>query len=490
MSEQTKSKSHFNSGKEILVFLITLAFMFLFRFVPPVEPITPYGMALLGVFLGVIFGWCFGGNNTLWTSLFGLIALGVTLPAGVLGATMQVFSSYVFIIVLLSLFTVGALLGANISEYLVVKLLSLKFLEGHPWRFIVVLFLGAYLLSFMTNPMVIGIFLFSLYETLFTQAGYKPGDKTPTFIIIATAIIALLETINRPWATPQIISLQALENGAGIAVGYAPYMLLIIAFSLIFIALMVLLMRLLNCDVEKLANIDLTELKERYKNGLHPHQKGVLVAILVLAIGSIVVVFFPANLGAVSTFVTAKLSIIGWMLLVISCMLFIRVDGKLLLDPQTLASNFPWHLLMMIGVGVTVGTVVVGEGTGVSEWLGSILGPILGGMNDFTIYIALAFIGIVLTNLLNNNAMAIMLSSTVVGLYLQGFIADPILAIIIVIVSTTFGFITPASSFYGALIHSNKFIDSKSVYKWGLLMAVFCLIVTAVLLVPMSHLFF
>ena len=111
-------------------------------------------------------------------------------------------------------------------------------------------------------------------------------------------------------------------------------------------------------------------------------------------------------------------------------------------------------------------------------------------MNDFTIYIALAFIGIVLTNLLNNNAMAIMLSSTVVGLYLQGFIADPILAIIIVIVSTTFGFITPASSFYGALIHSNKFIDSKSVYKWGLLMAVFCLIVTAVLLVPMSHLFF
>ncbi len=487
MSEQLKK---FNSGKELVVFIISLALMFLFRFVPPIDPITPYGMALLGVFLGVIFGWCFGGNNTLWTSLFGLIALGTALPAGVLGAAMQVFSSYVFIIVMLSLFIVGALLGSNISEYLVVKMLSLKFLKGHPWRFILVLFFGAYLLSFCTNPMVIGIFLFSLYETLFTQAGYKPGDKTPTMIILATAIIALLETINRPWAAPQIIALQALEGGTGIAVGYAPYMLLIISFSLIFIAAMALLMRLMNCDVEKMTAIDLTELEERYKNGLSPHQKGVLTAILVMAIGSIVIVFFPSNFGAVSTFILGKFTIIGWMALMVAIMLFVRVDGKLLLDPKTLAVNFPWPLLMMIGVGVTIGTVVVGEGTGVSEWLGGLLGPVLSNMNDFTLYAVLALMGIILTNLLNNNAMAIMLSSTIVSLYLQGFISNPILAILIVIVSTTFGFITPASSFYGALVHGNQFIDAKSVYKYGIFMAVFCLILTIILFVPMSNLFF
>lgn len=487
MSEQIKK---FNNTKELVVFLISMALMFLFRFIPPFEPITPYGMALLGIFLGVIFGWCFGGNNTLWTSLFGLIAMGVTLPTGVLGATMQIFSSYVFIIVLLSLFTVGALLGANISEYLVVKMLSLKFLEGHPWRFIFVLFFGAYLLSFLTNPMVIGIFLFSLYETLFTQAGYKPGDKTPTLIIIATAIIALLETINRPWTTPQVIALQALEGGTGIAVGYGPYILLIIAFSLIFIALMVLLMRILRCDVEKMANIDLTDLKERYKNGLSSHQKSILTAIIIMAIGSFIIVFFPSNLGIVSSFILSKFTIIGWMTLIIAIMLFVRVDGKLLLEPKVLAVNFPWPLLMMIGVGVTIGTIVVGEGTGVSEWLGGLLGPILGGMNDITLYIVLALLSIILTNLLNNNAMTIMLSSTVVGLYLQGFIANPILATLIIIVSTTFGFVTPASSFYGALIHGNTFINAHSVYKYGILMVVFCFVLTIILFIPMSYLFF
>jgi len=486
----TAKKATFNSPKEIIVFLISVSLMFFMRFVPPIDPITPYGMGLLGVFLGVIFGWCFGGNNTLWTSIFGLIALGFSMPGGVLVACMNVFSSYVFIIVMLSLFTVGALLGANISEYLVVKMLSIKWIEGHPWRLIFILFFGAYLLSFLTNPMVIGIFLLSLYETLFAQAGYKPGDKTPTLIILATVIIALLETINRPWTAPQVMVLQALEGGTGITVAYAPYMIAIILFSLVFIALMILAMKLMKCDVEKLVNIDLTELKERYKDGLTAHQKGVLAAILVMAVGSIIVVFFPTDLGAVSAFVTGSFSIIGWMALVVAVMVFVKVDDKPLLAPNVLASNFPWPLLMMIGVGVTIGTMVVGEGTGVAQWLGGILGPVLAGMNDMTFYIVLALMGIVLTNLLNNNAMAIMLSSTIVSLYSVGVIQDPVVACLIIIVSTTFGFVTPASSFYGALLHGNKYIVSSSVYKYGIIMAVMCWIFTIVVFIPMANIFF
>lgn len=486
----SKKAIQMNSVQEIFVFVISLTFMFLFRFIPPFGTVTPYGMALLGIFIGVIFGWCFGGNNTLWTSLLGLFALGITMQGGVLVACMQVFSSYVFIIVMLSLFTIGALMDANIGEYLVVKILSVKFIQGHPWRLVLLLFLGTYFLSFATNPMVIGIFLLNVYATMFKQAGYKPGDKTPTMIILATVIIALLETINRPWQTPQIIAIQALQGATGIETPYGPYMFAVIIFSIIFIVAMVLLMRIMKCDVEKLTNIDLSDLQEQYKDGLSTHQKGVLIATLVLAIGSIVLVFFPTNLGIISTFVTSQVTIIGWMVLIVAIMLFVKIDGKLLLSPQVLATNFPWPLLMMIGVGVTLGSAVVGEGTGVSEWIGGLLGPALVSMGETTFYIILAAAGVILTNLLNNNAMAIMLSSIVAGLYLQGVVADPILAILIVIVSTTFGFVTPASSFYGALIHGNEFVEAKSIYKYGIIMACFSWLLTIVLFVPISNICF
>ena len=104
-----------NNGKEMINFVIALAFMFLFRFIPAPEPITPWGMAVLGVFIGAIWGWCFGGDSTLWASLLALVALGIGMPAGAFGAVSQVFSGYVFIMVLLSLFTVGALMGADIA---------------------------------------------------------------------------------------------------------------------------------------------------------------------------------------------------------------------------------------------------------------------------------------------------------------------------------------------------------------------------------------
>ncbi len=59
----SKKAIQMNSVQEIFVFVISLTFMFLFRFIPPFGTVTPYGMALLGIFIGVIFGWCFGGNN-------------------------------------------------------------------------------------------------------------------------------------------------------------------------------------------------------------------------------------------------------------------------------------------------------------------------------------------------------------------------------------------------------------------------------------------
>ena len=42
-------------------------------FLPPFAEITPLGMRVLGVFLGVIYGWCFIALD--WPSLVALVAL-------------------------------------------------------------------------------------------------------------------------------------------------------------------------------------------------------------------------------------------------------------------------------------------------------------------------------------------------------------------------------------------------------------------------------
>lgn len=55
--------------------VIMLAIAVAFYFIPAVEPLTPLGMKVLGVFLAMLYGWLF--CDVVWPSLFGLLMLGV-----------------------------------------------------------------------------------------------------------------------------------------------------------------------------------------------------------------------------------------------------------------------------------------------------------------------------------------------------------------------------------------------------------------------------
>lgn len=65
-----------NNIKYYIHSLITVGLMIVFYFIPPISTITPVGMKVLGVFLGLIYGWCF--VEMLWPSILGLVMLGLS----------------------------------------------------------------------------------------------------------------------------------------------------------------------------------------------------------------------------------------------------------------------------------------------------------------------------------------------------------------------------------------------------------------------------
>ena len=380
--------------------------------------------------------------------------------------------------------------GGGHRRYLVYKLLCAKFLKGHPWLLVAMILYGAYVIGILTNPMVVAIFLFSLFEVVFAQAGYQAGEKTPVLIIICTAIDILIASILYPWSAPQLMSLQVLQSSAGITISNARYLILLLVVGAILLALMMGVMKLLKCEIDKMSGSDMTFLEEKYSLGLTPYQKGVLIAMLFFALGSVVIAFFPKSLGAVYAFVAGEFSFIGWMALAVGIMMFIKIDGKRLLEPQVMARVFPWDMLLMIGVAVTVGTILTGADTGVTVWLANVLGPILAQANDLTLCIILAVIGLLMTNVLNNNAVIILLSTAVVTLSVQGFIGDPIVPIIVVICSAELGFLTPAASIYGVLIHTHKYVTPTAAYKYGAIMMAFSLLFLLGIVIPLTKLIF
>lgn len=326
--------------------------------------------------------------------------------------------------------------------------------------------------------------------TMFEQVGFQKGDKTPTLIIISISLEILIASNLYPWSAPQLMALSALTTGTGIVVSNAKYLVFILLLSVLLMSFCLLLMRLFRCDIKKMAQADLSFLEEKYKDGLSVYQRSVLIFMLIYVIGMISISFFPKSLGTITTLVTTSVSLIGWSVLMAGLMMFIKVDGKSLLEPKSMATFFPWDLLFMIGAGIYIGTALTSAESGVTAWVGLALGPILGGVNEVVMYVIICLVSLLLTNVLNNNAVIILMSTAVVTLTTQGFITEPIVPIILTIISGNMGFVTPAASIYGAMIHGHGYVTAASGYKWGVIMMLCIFVFLLAATIPLGSLMF
>ena len=85
---------------------IMLILMFGFQLVPPPNGITSYGMAVSGVFFGLVYGWTFLG--ILWPSLLGVLGLAFTGYGTVEHVALAMFNNSTVLMMLLGTISFAA----------------------------------------------------------------------------------------------------------------------------------------------------------------------------------------------------------------------------------------------------------------------------------------------------------------------------------------------------------------------------------------------
>ena len=129
--------------------LVCLCIMFGFGLLEPVEPLTPLGMRLVGVFLGVLYGWVF--IEIVWPSLAGLLAM--MLVGGMKPVTL-LNNSFGHPIVQMMFFIF--VFCATINHYGLSRFISLwfitrKFVAGRPWLFSFTFLASIFILGALTS---------------------------------------------------------------------------------------------------------------------------------------------------------------------------------------------------------------------------------------------------------------------------------------------------------------------------------------------------
>lgn len=248
-------------------------------------------------------------------------------------------------------------------------------------------------------------------------------------------------------------------------------------------------MKLMGCDFDRLAKVDIVE-----AFGVDPNSKLSLGQKIVLAaMGiflAIVIIFSVAgkSLGALNAYYM-KISVAGMMILFWIAMAVIKIDGKPLLNLREASAMYSWDMLFLVALALLISSVLTSADTGVSAWIGSMLGPIFAGKSPVVFLIFLGVITLFLTNVANNIAICYIMMNITAAMANNGMPINILAASMIISLFSVFAFLTPASSMPGAMLHACDAITPASMYKYCPLILIFFCIIALLVIVPASMIF-
>ena len=328
MAGKESTPKRFSAPAYYLHTVVCLLIMFGFGQLPPVEPLTPLGMNLIGIFLGVLYGWvCI---EIVWPSLAGLLAL---MLIGGMKPMMLLNKSFGDPVVQMMFFIF--VFCATISHYGLSKFISLWFITrkavaGKPWLFTYTFLASIMLLGGLTSASPAAVIGWSILYGVCEVCGYKKGDSYPTMMVFGIVYAAQVGMAIIPFKQAALTVMSAYETMSGTHIDYAKYMIIaIIACALCSLLFLLIGKYIFRPDVSKLADLDASKLDKDQSLTLSGVQKAVLGFLFALVALLLIPAFLPKDLALVKFL--KSIGNTGICMFLVGLMCFIKVNGKPLL---------------------------------------------------------------------------------------------------------------------------------------------------------------
>ncbi len=446
--------------------LITLLFMFGFGYLPAVDPITPVGMKMLGIFIGLVYAW--STTSLLWPSFLGMVAIA---SSGVMSMTEFAKLSFgnetvVFIILVTAFAT--ALNKAGLVKFLSSWIISRKVVEGRPWLFTLFILLGAFLGGMFVNCLASVIFFWSILYSVCKEFGMKPYEKYPSLMILGIVFSSMTAGLTVfPFRLTALIVLGALQSVAQISIPFAQFIVYTFPMGLLLILTYFLTMRyVFRCDLTCMKDISVNFID---KNDLilNKNQKFAifLTALMIILLISIDLfkLFLPEFF---LTKLLAQWGIIGVMLVVTSIALLVSVDGKPFMDFKEAMAGVDWEMTYLFAIILPFSTILTSDATGIKTFLVQVLSPLFMGESFLFFAFIVLLLGTLLTNVANN-AVLLVIFINICCPICESMGISPIPLVMCMLWCFQLAYMTPAASAPAAFVFGNTdWIKPTMMYKY------------------------
>ncbi|WP_273523385.1 SLC13 family permease [Mailhella massiliensis] len=453
--ELTKNGPKFYANLAVMILI-----MVGFRFITPPEGLTADGLAVVGVFFGVLYGWLF--LDMIWPSFVGLVVLGMTLPQPMDAVLGGAFGNNTFLLLLFFCMVASIINAAGIAEYVARRIICVPIVVGRPWVLIFMLCIAMCALATMLTMTAAVLVAFPLIKEVCRQYGYKPGDAFPMILLLAMLYVADIAYMMLPFKSlPAIVFGIYGQMSGGQEINLASYvavtgfLLLVSIFFVIFICKFVL-----KADVSPILN---TRDCMHFEEQLSPYQKTILWSFL----GLIVLLLLPNILPgswALSKFLKA-MGNNGILLAYIGIYLMLGFKEGIGLK-EIMHKSVAWPALFLVAAVLRITGAF--EATGVTKFIADTCEPMLAGFSGNLLVFIVVCTTTLCTQLTNNNACAATFAPIAYTLAVANGNVDPQALLSCVILSCTLGIATPAAATTSAILYGDtEWVHQKTVIKYA-----------------------
>ena len=472
-------------NKETIHLIIYLLITFGFGYIP-CEALPPLGMKILGAFLGLIYGW--SSIDYTIPSIVSIIALGFagySTPADVLASA---FGNEVCIFLFLVLVFSAYCEMSGLSKKMAYWFLSRRFTFRRPWLFAFIVLWGSFFIGFAITGVAAAMIIFGLLATVFTEMGFKPGDKYPAYITFGVAFAGVTSYSARAWDGIPLIANGALQSvSGGTAGGFSFFSFTICAFIVYTacMALYVIAVRFLfRPDVSPVLNTS-PEYIENLRKDLSLSKEEKLAGIMLIIF--IVMMFLPSIFPNNAFLSKCTMNIVMLAILGILCM--IKVDEKHIFDYQRAARNgLNWGILWMCLAVMPMTAALSLDEAGIIPLISGYVGGLFDNFSSTVFLVAFATICIIFTQIARNGVVVAMAVPIAYPICLQFGIDTVAMAALAAYAAGT-AIATPAASGAAALgFAQEKWVGGPNAFKCGFLAFLIGLICIVVIGIPVCSL--
>ena len=500
MGKDSQTSLHPRSTAHYVKALIGVLIIILFWFLPPFGQMTQVGMAVLGIFVAVLYLYTL--DEIQWASVLCFIAMAFAVPelypdytgVGLYKVIELSIGNWLVTFIIANLLMAYALNETGFVKRVTYWFLRRKIAQRSPWGFTLLFFVAALFVGCWLDTVTTFVFFAGFAHTLLEQMGFKRGESYPCLLIMGLAFSVNIAFAMTPISHGSIITGMGMIQGmTGAPINIVSYMLVGVPVGVVCFAGMYLVLRYgYKADMSQFQNVDILALVGEKAEPMSKREKAttaIFAAVVICWLAAGFLNIFAPESGAAGFF--NQISLIMPALAGVAAMLVLRVDGRPLLDfEKACRGGVTWSIILLIATVMMLGTVLSESTTGFTATVGEILQVLLsGGLSAFLVLFLIAAVIIVLTNFFNN--VPVMILFLTVCVPLADSIGTTGLAVgTIILIAAEMAFATPAAFATIAMIYADDYVQPKRVLKYGMIVMVWTVLAVGLLAYPLASIVF